>query len=434
MKSYFRLITVLTLLAVLPSVAVSREITLDEAFETALKGNPSMAAAKARIERAEEAIRQARASYYPTVSLTGSATRQRLSDTSMATLPSGSSQGETYYGTGITGQWVLFSGFSTRYLEQAAALARDQTRSGLEDTRRLLLASVADAYFSAQLALQNRIIAQADRQFNQRLLTEADIKLQVGTGSLSDVLNFRIKVNAADIEMENATFQYDVARVALAALLGIREPDAKLPEPAVLVDEQAHEMETPDLSSLVETALSSRPDIRSSALGLQASRAELGAARSAYYPVLSIQGSLDADRSGGPGVDSGDISNTVSLVASYPIFEGWKTSAAVSGANAAVKEAEKNLDSLETQTVAGVRSAVSTVVTTQKQLALLKTSAELTRQTRDLVEQEYLAGSTSLVRLNEAQKEMTTSQGRLALGLVTLRQAWYSLKAQTGDL
>jgi outer membrane protein TolC len=50
------------------------------------------------------------------------------------------------------------------------------------------------------------------------------------------------------------------------------------------------------------------------------------------------------------------------------------------------------------------------------------------------VEKEYAAGQTSLVRLNEAQRNLIQAQGWLALARVSLRQAWQGLKAATGEI
>jgi len=53
---------------------------------------------------------------------------------------------------------------------------------------------------------------------------------------------------------------------------------------------------------------------------------------------------------------------------------------------------------------------------------------------RDLVENEYMAGQVSLVRLNEAQRDLIQQQGRLALARVALRQAWHDLRVATGEI
>jgi outer membrane protein TolC len=58
----------------------------------------------------------------------------------------------------------------------------------------------------------------------------------------------------------------------------------------------------------------------------------------------------------------------------------------------------------------------------------------LVQKNRDLVEKEYKAGVGSLVRLNEAQRDLTAAQVRLAAAQVALRQAWYDLWSATGQI
>jgi outer membrane protein TolC len=45
-----------------------------------------------------------------------------------------------------------------------------------------------------------------------------------------------------------------------------------------------------------------------------------------------------------------------------------------------------------------------------------------------------MAGQVSLVRLNEAQRDLIQQQGRLALARVALRQAWHDLRVATGEI
>jgi outer membrane protein len=67
-------------------------------------------------------------------------------------------------------------------------------------------------------------------------------------------------------------------------------------------------------------------------------------------------------------------------------------------------------------------------------LILQRSNAELVKQNRDLVEKEYAAGQTSLVRLNEAQRDLINAQSQMAVALVSLKQAWQDLKAATGEI
>ena len=95
-------------------------------------------------------------------------------------------------------------------------------------------------------------------------------------------------------------------------------------------------------------------------------------------------------------------------------------------------EARKLLEALKISITAEIRTTITNVITFQTQLKLQQSITRLSQENRDLVEMEYKAGQASLVRLNESQRELTSSQNRTALALVALRQSWWTLMSETG--
>jgi outer membrane protein TolC len=101
---------------------------------------------------------------------------------------------------------------------------------------------------------------------------------------------------------------------------------------------------------------------------------------------------------------------------------------------AGVRESQNSLDETLINLRAEISEAVSALASAQEQLILQRSNVELVQQVRDLVAKEYAAGQTSLVRLNEAQKDLVTAQGNLARSLVSMRWAWVSLRVATGEV
>ena len=81
-----------------------------------------------------------------------------------------------------------------------------------------------------------------------------------------------------------------------------------------------------------------------------------------------------------------------------------------------------------------VRSTAERVLSAQQQLLLQRANADLVKRNRDLVEKEYKAGVGSLVRLNEAQRDLTRAQVRLATARAALHLASYDLQSATGQI
>ena len=419
-------------------------LDLDTAVAVALSGNPGLEAAVARVHQAKAQVDQARASYWPWLDANASGARVDLSENAYeqnaATIrffdPNASIENpDEYYTANLTASWTLFDGFERKFSNLSARYGEKSSSSALKDAQRLLISAVAQAYFSAQLALENIAIARADESFNQRQLSDAEARHRVGTGSLSDVLNFQVRENQAKTTRINEEYQHEIALFGLAALLGI--PDSRLPdhvELARLAHETAAELSAPPVEALVAKAMDLRPDIQQAQWGIKQSEAQIKVAQSGYYPSVVVAGSLEGERTGDMGFGEDDFGNRVQVGLSYNLFSGGFTQARVREARQRRLELEKRLEELILSATSDIRSSASLVATAQAQVALQRDNVELVKRTRDLVEKEYNAGQGSLVRLNEAQRDLTTAQGNLALALVALRQAWVQLQTRTGTI
>lgn len=419
-------------------------LDLKTAARIALVGNPTLAAAEARVRQAMERVKQAKADYWPRLDLTALGARVWLSDNDLKTNlamarlldPAATvDDPEDRYNTGLVASWKVFDGFARKFANASARYGRDQSQAALDDSRRLILFSVATAYFAAQLIRENVDITRADEEFNQRRLVEAEARRRVGTGSLSDKLNFEIRINDARATRIQAERNYEAAIYALAALLGLQEasfpPTVKL---APLKDETKDELAKPDAEELIVYARKHRPDIRQSEFGIQQADAQVRIARSRFYPNLNLSAGYDGTHTDNLRLEEDDYGAFVGLSISYNLFSGGADRARVKEARERALELEKSLENLRITVSSEVRDSLAQLLSAQEQLRLQRINAELVQTNRDLVDKEYTAGQASLVRLNEAQRDLVTARSRLALALATLRQAWFNLETDTGHI
>ncbi|MBI5894471.1 MAG: TolC family protein, partial [Desulfobacterales bacterium] len=118
----------------------------------------------------------------------------------------------------------------------------------------------------------------------------------------------------------------------------------------------------------------------------------------------------------------------------WNIFSGGLTRARHGEAKARLYETEMVLEDAKVQVASEVQGITEQINNAQDQLRLQETNTQLVQQQRDLVEKEYKAGVGSLVRLNEAQRDLIVSQAQLALARVALRFSWYDLQTATGQI
>ena len=419
-------------------------LDLPTAAKIALAGNPSLAAARERVNQAREVLQQARAAYWPRLDATATASQVNLSNNAyqqqlltariidpQATLKNP----EEYYSAGLQLSWLLFDGFARKFNLAAARYGQEASTAARDDAQRLLLSAVTNAFLSAQLAQENIAIAKADEAFNQRQLTEAQLRYKVGTGALSNVLNFQVKVNQAKALRIQADQAFHTALVSLAALLGL--PQSALPQHvrlASLEPAAPTELATPQLDAILDTAFKQRPDLQQNDRVVQQAQAGVEVARAGYYPNLSFSADWTGERAGDTHFSGDDFGDTLALTLSYNIFAGGLTRARHQEAKARLNEVEKSLQSAKVSVASEVQRVVTQVLSAQQQLSLQQANADLVQQNRDLVEKEYKAGVGSLVRLNEAQRDLIAAQVSLASARAALHQAWYDMQAATGEI
>lgn len=433
-------------IAVLMSITIAAEMSeepvqlpavleLVDAQRIALQRNPSIEAAAARIQQATARIKQARSLYYPLVTSRAAATFTELSDNTMRQLPPGADDTIEQYTADLEATWLIFDGFGRKFRNLAARFEEDRTEAAYRESQRLLLSAVATAFYNVQLARANIAIAQADEAFNQRQLVEAQARRRVGTGSLSDVLNFEVRVRDAQTRVLQAQGAHRVALIALGELMGI--PEAELPQyvdVAPLRDEQSDELVPPDLETAVEYAFVHRPDMHQSEALVQQADALLNVDRSEYFPALTGIASYNGERISDSDLEGDDFSGTVGLVLSWDVFTGGRRRAQMQESRALLSETESLLDQTALSVASEVRQEFQNLITAQRELVLQRETTQYVEQNRDLVEKEYDAGQGSLVRLNEAQRDLITQQSRLALAQVAMRLSWHNLLTATGEI
>lgn len=394
----------------------SAVLSLEKAKQIALENNPSIDAALERIKQARESIVQAKADYYPSVL---AATDWNYTEKTQKSSPT---HDETQHSGNLSMTQTLFNGFYTKYAVLAKEKNQKAAAAGYENTKRILSWSVSQAYLNTQLAAESIKIAQSDMWFNQKQEEEAVAKKRAGTGSYSDVLNFKTKVNTAASSLLSARQDFMEAKISLAALLGF--PDSKLPadmqfEPLP----QRISDETPNDSDFsIEDILYSRPDLQETFLFIKEADANIKIAQASYFPTVSLSAAYGAS-AGDHFLDEDNMGASAGINVSFNIFTGGARKSKVIQAQSKKRELERTYAAEKIQAVSDISATVEKIRKLMQQLLLQEENTNLIKETRDLVEKEYRAGQSSLVRLNEAQNELVKAQGQLSSNKVSLMLA-----------
>jgi outer membrane protein len=454
-------------------------LTLEEARRIAVRANPDIHAAQARLGAALARVAEARARYAPSLVFTHNSTRtfqtpasrNRLdtalqpspalpSDTAdEADLQTGNiavtalinairsaplfSVGEpvantssfSEHSTALTATWTVFDGFVREAQLMSSKHLHDASVYALADVERLIVHAVDTAYYQVQLAEERIRIARADEDFSREQLAVTEKLFANGRASQADVGNFKVRVLAAQATLTQAIGLRDTGRVVLAELLGIG--GAQLPSALRLLSLEAEteeELATPVGEEWIAKAIANRPDLRELGRIRDSQDENVRLARGLFYPSLTVSGSWGYDRTSNLRYTPQDQSSAGAMEVRWELFTGGSRHARLREAQSRRAETAASLNRLRLTVQADVRRAIIDLADTQQQIRLQSETLNTARENRRVVRAAYGAGKETLIRLNEAQRDFIAADADLALARLRLRQAWSDLAAAAATL
>ena len=281
---------------------------------TALKNNYDVRIAATRILEAQAQLGITRADQLPSVSAGGNITSERTSR-SGAIPPFQATLGQVT----ASASWNLdFWGRYRRATEAARAnlLASEWAQKAVISS---LVANVASAYFTLRQLDLELEISRRTLSTRQDSLQLTQTREQHGFDTLLDVRQAQQLVYTAAATIPDLERQITLEENAISILLGNNPGDVPR---GLKLTEQLHAPEVP--VGLPSTLLERRPDILAAEQNLVAANAQIGVARSAYFPQISLTGSGGFESSSLANLFTGPAIWTLAGSLTQPIFEGGR--------------------------------------------------------------------------------------------------------------
>lgn len=398
---------------------------LDRLVTQALAGNPSLAAALARVRAAQAQFATARSALYPQASLDANENWQRLSANYIYPAPLGGS--DNWIGT-VQGNltWSLdFFGKQQAQVDRAKSTV-DAAVLDATAARLLLAGSVTQAYIAYSRACD--LVAVAEQTVRQQ---EDILKLTAGrvtAGLETEAAQQQSQALGAFARQGvlQARATRDLAVHQIALLIG-RGADAYALEQSHL-DRTA--LFLPEV--LPADLLARRADIAAAQARIAAATHGREAAQRAFYPDINLLGLVGvAALSGvGPLLAGGAVQYGVGAAMHLPIFDAGKLRANLSGATADLDAAIADYNGAVVGAVKQAADAVTLLRSVEGELGEQRTAMASARASFDLARTRYQSGLTPQLNvlsaedlLIRAQQQSATLDADLLSGRVTLIMA-----------
>ncbi|MDA3799654.1 MAG: efflux RND transporter permease subunit [Kiritimatiellae bacterium] len=406
-------------------------LTLKQAKEIALSGNPGLQAAMTRIEAASAIAQQAKSAWLPTVSAYGSAYRMEEVPGSQGALGS-----HDNYKAGVDVSWLLFDGLSRKYRIMAAKYGEEISENSTLDAQRLLLQGVSQAYLAVLFAGEQQRIAIETAKLNEVLYKETRDRNLAGAASRSDVMNFKMRKIASENQALAAELSKRQARIALARLMGVDDGTVTNDVQSVSNLEQEYKEFLVDFDKEILYAVDHRPDLLQKELELDQAEAAVSAEKGSYMPTVVATG-----RYGYNGVDDTDALNKdenteafVGVVASWDLFDGGMRHGKVRATKADASAASDLYRKTQIDVVADVRVASDNLEIQNLSLQKSDEIYRLADEIENVVTEEYNASLVSVTRLNQVQTDAVAAESALARERLSRILAIENLNASTGKI
>ncbi|WP_295951792.1 efflux transporter outer membrane subunit [Rhodoferax sp.] len=386
---------------------------LDGLLQEAAANSQDLALATARIAEARATLDQNASNFYPSVDLNASATRRRASENSASFTPGGNPYSNDRQ-LGMSASYELdFWGKYARADEAARArlLAQAASRGTVLTT---LYANVAQSYFALRaldaqqtlgeqtLATRTENLRLQNRRFSAGVIGEMDLR--------------QAESEAAGIQ---ATLQQTVqnrsnAESALAVLLGRKPTDIANPVLARGADLGTLYAAQAIPADLPSDVLTRRPDVVAAEQSLIAANADIGQARAAYFPKLSL--------TAGYGVQSKDLSDLFdpasllwNLVGNLtqPIFRAGAIDAVVAASNARQQQALATYTQTVQNAFRDVHDALNNVAAGRDITATTAKRIDALRSTLRLADLRYKNGYSGYLEVLNAQRDLAQAESGL---------------------
>lgn len=406
--------------------------TLKDCIDYAMQNNITLQQSRLQKQSATEDRKQSHAALFPSLS---ASTNQSVGyrpwlSSGMTTVTNGTVNtkvNKTYYnGTyGINASWTVWNGNQNRNQVKLNEVSEEQAELNIAETANSIQEKIAQLY--VQILYMNEAIKVSKESLETSKKNEARGKEIMEVGRMS-------KADLAQLTAQRATDEYNIVEaesnlanyiLQLKQLLEITSEEPFDIEIPAYSDEQAL-AEIPSLGSVYEHALTYRPEIRSSELGLKSSDLQMKIAKAGHMPTISMTsgvatntGSMSSNEWGNQMKTNLDASLGASV--SIPIFDNRKTKTAINKAKIQHEQALLDIQDKQKQLYSTIEGYWLDANTNQQKFKAAQSTVASEQASFDLLTEQFNVGLKNIVELLMGKdKLLNAQQNRLQSKYMTI--------------
>lgn len=384
---------------------------LDALVDEALRGNPNLGVARARLRRAQAATEAARSALYPQVNGALDITHQRFTENSLYPPPLGGSV-QDMATLQANANWELdFFGKNEAALKAAVGAAR-ASEADVAAARVVLASNVARTYFQLvrvqeQLGVARRALEQREHQL--RLVRE---RVQAGLDTTLELRQAEGALPEARQQVEALQEQAATTHNALAALVGTNDVPTATSVPSI-----AKIRTSTALPVLPADLIARRADVAAARWRVEAATEDVANAKAQFYPNINLAGFIGLSSIGlSRLLDLGSLQWGIGPAIRLPIFDAGRLRANLRGKTADLDVAIESYNGAVLEAIHEAGDAVASLRSLERQIVEQRQALAAAESAYDIAVQRYRAGLGTYLNVLTAESAVL-AQRRLGVDL-----------------
>jgi len=416
----------------LPFAQEKITLTLEDSLKLALRQNPFYLAEKAKEDQASAMVREAFASFLPSLTAQGT----HILDKKVMTIemPSLFGMPAQKFKLDFTRDYQLALSFSVPlYAGGRIQSGYKQANLNLEATREAIRQSMQDTVFNVKkafygylLALKFVDVAQEAVDLAEKHLKNVNSLFEVGMASRFDLLRSEVQASNLKPHLIRARNGLNTAELGLKTLLGL-----DLKQPVAVKGELSYQAFEADTDANVSQALTSRPELVQLNYQKQMAAEMVKMARAAYVPTLAVGGQYNYwGNQFNFKKDNWESYYSINLVLNVPIFNGFVNAAKLGESKAMLKQLDYSQKGFTEMVKFEVHDAILNLGQAKESLFSQEKNVEQAQEAVRIAELNYKEGlatnldvSAAHVALSQARTNHSQALFDYALALAQLEKA-----------
>lgn len=408
-------------LLLLSAPAAARTWTLEECIQYAMENNITLQRQGISRQSAAESTRQSKAQLLPSLNFSTSQSMNYTPwrETGTATVADGRVESSidkvSYNGQYTVGaNWTVWNGNRNRNQIRLNSITEEQAEMDSVTSARNIEEQITQLYiqilYTKEAVNVNKATLEASRVNENRGIQMCEV------GSLS-------KADLSQLTAQRAEDEYNVVQ----AESQVRSYTRQLKQLLQITGEEVFDIVTPELTdamalrgvptltTVYETALENRPELKSAALGLKSAEVQSKIAKAQRMPTVSMNASVGASTN---NMNSkaweeqmkANMNIGAGITVSVPILDQRSTRTARNKAELQRQEAMLNIRDQQTTLYSTIENYWIQAANYQNQYKAAKTSTQSAKDSYDLLSEQFAVGLKNIVELQTGKTRLLTAQ------------------------